>query len=428
MNTIGKGPAQKNLTSNSNFRVNKSRFENGICMKGNIYPGDYKERCPICGSKFKHYQPNGLWCPDHPQCRPTSYQVRFGNLTNRFKNYEEAYRRLTGWRYETQHGKFDYRDYRKDNPLGFAQLADKFLQSKRLLKGVNKYRQRLRFAIDRFQDRNVKDIDYPDFEQLFIDLKEQGYSSKYRGVIKQTLIMFFKWLNKGKKPIIDYMPEFPTFRVSMRFKKIVSKETQAKILDEIYHLSWHINPRIYIGIKLLATYFNTRPIELIRSKEKDFNLLDGMIWLGDKSSDEEDAKFIALLDEDIELLKSEIGRAESQYGKAHPELHFFRHFKGWGGTKPNSRFSKGYFYTWWVKACKNLGLEVTLYGGTRHSTQVALRQGGHSAKDIKRAAMTKTDEAHMRYLQITGKELKPLYAEARPDNVLVKLRGVSKRG
>ena len=101
---------------------------------------------------------------------------------------------------------------------------------------------------------------------------------------------------------------------------------------------------------------------------------------------------------------------------------------GWGGTQPNSRFGKGYFYTKWIEACKNLGLEVTLYGGTRHSTQVALRQMGHTSKDIKRAAMTKTDEAHMRYLQVTGAELKTLYAEARPDNVLVELKGVSNQG
>ena len=39
--------------------------------------------------------------------------------------------------------------------------------------------------------------------------------------------------------------------------------------------------------------------------------------------------------------------------------------------------------------------------------------------------MTKTDEAHMRYLQVTGDELRSLYADARPDNVLIKFSGVS---
>jgi integrase len=421
----GKDIGIKNLNQNVCNTPSNRDLKRGMCMKGNVYPGDYKERCPICNGKFKHFEPNGLWCPDHPQCKPNSYQVRFGNLTNRFKIYEKAYRRLTGWRYESDIGKFDSRDYRQDNPLGFANLVDKFLHSKRLLKGIRKYRERLNFAVEKFQNCNVKELDFFHFEELFNDLKENGYSSKYRGLIKQTLIMFYKWLNKGRNPIINYMPDFPQFRVSMKLKKLAKKDTQNQILEEIHRLTWKFNPRICIGTRFLATYFNTRPIELIRAKEKDFDLIDGMIWLSDKNSDEEDAKYIALLPEDIELLKSEIKRVENQYGKAHPELHFFRHIKGRGGNQPNSPFGKGYLYKWWVKACKNLGLKITLYGGTRHSTQVALRQKGHTSKDIKRAAMTKTDEAHMRYLQVTGDELRSLYADARPDNVLIKFSGVS---
>jgi hypothetical protein len=54
-----------------------------------------------------------------------------------------------------------------------------------------------------------------------------------------------------------------------------------------------------------------------------------------------------------------------------------------------------------------------------------LRQKGHTAKDIRRAAMTKTDEAQIRYLQVTGDELRTLYADAKPDNVLIKFPGVS---
>ena len=130
----------------------------------------------------------------------------------------------------------------------------------------------------------------------------------------------------------------------------------------------------------------------------------------------------------MSLIKEEIKRVEKQYGKAHPELHFFRHIKGRGDSNPpNTPFGKGYLYNWWVKACKNLGLKITLYGGTRHSTQVALRQIGHTSKDIKRASMTKTDEAHMRYLQVTGDEFRTLYADAIPDNVLIKLSGTSEK-
>ena len=39
--------------------------------------------------------------------------------------------------------------------------------------------------------------------------------------------------------------------------------------------------------------------------------------------------------------------------------------------------------------------------------------------------MTKTDEAHLRYLKLTGKEAQALYAEAKPDNKLIKFSGAS---
>jgi len=91
----------------------------GLCMKGNIYKTKY------------------------------GYQVRFGKITKRFKKHELvlAERFLTGLRYETDRGTFDIRDYRQDNPLGFENKVDEFLRSKRLIKGVKKYEQRLRYAV-----------------------------------------------------------------------------------------------------------------------------------------------------------------------------------------------------------------------------------------------------------------------------------------
>ncbi len=36
----------------------------------------------------------------------------------------------------------------RDNPMGFENKVDEFIHSKRLNKGVAKYEQRLRFAVD----------------------------------------------------------------------------------------------------------------------------------------------------------------------------------------------------------------------------------------------------------------------------------------
>jgi hypothetical protein len=145
--------------------------------------------------------------------------------------------------------------------------------------------------------------------------------------------------------------------------------------------------------------------------------------VGDKNSELEEAKHVPILPDHLKLLKKEMRKHP-----AHPNLHFFRHLKGMGGNPPNSPFGKGYLYNKWIKACNELGIEnVDLYGGTRHSSQVALRKKGHDTKDIKRAAMTTTDEAHMRYCQINDEELRRLYADANPDNELITFSVSSKK-
>ena len=66
------------------------------------------------------------------------------------------------------------------------------------------------------------------------------------------------------------------------------------------------------------------------------------------------------------------------------------------------------------QACENLGIEgVDLYGGTRHSTAVYLREIGHSPEAIKRATMHSTNKAFDRYLRISGSEVRPIYQDAR---------------
>ena len=59
------------------------------------------------------------------------WQVRFGRkLTKHFKDLAQAERFLTGIRFKTDEGTFDIRDYQKSNPLGFSNLANKWLDFK----------------------------------------------------------------------------------------------------------------------------------------------------------------------------------------------------------------------------------------------------------------------------------------------------------
>ena len=68
------------------------------------------------------------------------------------------------------------------------------------------------------------------------------------------------------------------------------------------------------------------------------------------------------------------------------------------------------FYKWWKKACNNLGVsDVDLYGGTRHSSTVALREN-FSPEEIRRATMYSTNKAFERYFHLSKEELRQVYS------------------
>jgi len=92
-----------------------------------------------------------------------------------------------------------------------------------------------------------------------------------------------------------------------------------------------------------------------------------------------------------------------------PDLYFFRHSPGVSGVAGGTRFGMKLFYKWWKRACHNLGVEcVDLYGGTRHSSTVALREH-HTPEQIRRATMHSTNKAFERYFQLSREELKAVY-------------------
>jgi hypothetical protein len=70
---------------------------------------------------------------------------------------------------------------------------------------------------------------------------------------------------------------------------------------------------------------------------------------------------------------------------------------------------KDIFISGGKKACLNLGIDgVDLYGGTRHSSAMALRQLA-SPEQIKRSMMTSTNKAFERYFRIESEEVRDVY-------------------
>jgi integrase len=361
-------------------------------MKGGIYSD---ERCLVCGGKFKDTG-NALVCPEHPKSRATRFVVRFGNITKRYKSYDEAYRFLTGVRFKTDESTFDERDYRKDNPLGFTNMARKWLTYKadEVRPGSMKnLRAHVRHLCNHFGQTNVKDIRYGHIEDF---LKGLTLSQKSKHNIISTMHSFFVWLKKRQE--ISAMPEFPQCHFELGFRKTIDKETQWAIIEEVKKIC--PNVKVWLGIKLLATYISIRPGELLNLKEGDIDPQNGYLYFPHPK--EKKYKAVPILKEDMEILQS--------FQKSVPGMPFFRHV-GQKGCRQDEPFGMRYLYNWWVKACESLGVKgVDLYGGTRHSSARALR-AYRTPEEIRIATMHTTNKAFERYFQVGADDVRSIYRD-----------------
>jgi integrase len=388
------------VDSGLNFAKMTPEKKRGFCMKGRIYT---EEKCPLCDGIFYHDEKRGgLFCKQHPQIAAIrQFIVRFGrNITRRFVNYLEAERFLIGLRYENDKGTFDVRDYRKDNPLGFENLANKWLEQKKRTrvkpKTIQSYTNFMDKAIGVWRHRNIKTIGTAEVEDfLFADHRTPNgdrITDKTRHNMKSCLHQFFVWVKRREKTF--EMPELPEIEFELGWRRIVSIEIQQAIINEVKRISWDVNPKIWIGIKLLATYIKIRPGEMRNVRERDINLESGFVHIPHpKEGSKKQGKFAYLDSEDIELLKS-FPRS------INPNLYFFRHVSGRSGVKAGKQFGPKYFKKWWDKACTNLGIEgVDLYGGTKHSTATALGEL-LTPEQIKRGGTgSATNKAFERYFQ-----------------------------
>lgn len=369
-------------------------------MRGSIYS---RQRCSLCGSLFFYTGRRGLFCPSHPDQQATGdFYVSFGRkVQKRFKDFLSAERFLDGLRYESDKGTFDFRDYQKCAPLGFRSLVEKYLTMKEQQIKASSHREIKRFlfsAVAAWGDRNIKSIGFGDLEDFIF-----GYpaSSKTRANIKTCLHSFFRWIEHRERGAYR-IPDFPEVNFTLGYRKILDKESQEAVIEEVRRLTYDLNPRIWLGIKWLSTYISIRPAEMISVKEGELDRKTGHFFIPNPK--ENRFKVVPMLPEDIELVRSlPVGL---------PDLSFFRHTKGGSGCCPGQPFGQKYFYKWWKKACVNLGIEgVDLYGGTKHSTATALR-AVLSPEQIQRGAKISTNKAFQRYLQMNDQDALDVYRSA----------------
>lgn len=356
-------------------------------MAGGIYSD---QCCPLCGARFKDDGRKGLFCPKHPSQRATAFKVKFCGITRRFTDYQTAQAFLGGLRAQkgglSSHP-FDHRDYQiKEKPLSFQVLSEKWLEIKRQTvkpKSYGNLKNYMARANACWGDANVKTIGYAEIEDFL--LTQSDVSAKTKSNIRSALSDFWTWLQKRKVITHAERPEFPECPFELGWRKIVDKETQATILNEVAKIA---PERVWIGIKWLCDYPAIRPGELLKLKEEEILRDQGVLIF--PRPKEKRPKPVPLFEDDLELLR--------EIPPAFPAtLPFFRHLHGGKGFAAGSPFGEKYLYKWWKRACGNLGIEgVDLYGGTRHSSAAAARSA-LTYEEIKTLTGHSTNAAFERY-------------------------------
>ncbi|MCG8638362.1 MAG: hypothetical protein MI862_01440 [Desulfobacterales bacterium] len=363
-------------------------------MKGTI---STNQKCSLCGGVLKYIEGKGiLRCLNDPDVIwNLNCFVRFGRKhTKRFKTVFEAERHLTYLRAQTDHDVFDIRDWQKNAPLSFLVLREKFVKTKELDNVGQKQLRHIEYVLnlagEQWDKMNIKAIGEGEIDDFFA--RDFGVSNKTLANYKSVLTDFWTWVVRRERRFSKIeMPLFPDIKYKLKMRKIVKTCDQIDILDEVKKITWPTNPRIWLGIRLMAWYPKVRPGEMVNVLEGHINLHDG--WIVFPQPKEREPKYIVLLPEHVEIIQN----IRDLVPRAMPDMPFFRHLKSRSGVKAGVKFGPKYFNKWWNKACKNLGIEgVSVYPGVKHSTVTPL--GMHlSPEQIQNDVTGHASDAFKRY-------------------------------
>lgn len=163
----------------------------------------------------------------------------------------------------------------------------------------------------------IKDFLFGEIEDFLI-AHGRILSSKTIANMRSGLHDFFQWL--VRREIIDTAPNFPEVRVQLSYRKVVGKESQQAILEEVYRIAPY---KVWLGIKWLCTYISIRPGELIKIEEQDVDIENRYIYIHHSKTGE--TKPVPILDEDVALFK--------KITPGFPKSYFFRHDDSKSGVK-----------------------------------------------------------------------------------------------
>lgn len=372
--------------------------------------------------------------PQHKKTeRATALFIKFikGYPKKRFSDrdpvtaYRLANQELQSLRESVRKGTYDPRDHASGHPLGILNMAEKYLgykrrENKQSAKTLAQTERELMRMCDFFERKFGRDISIRELSTPLIR-EFQGYlvsDATYdsHGHKKATGTFSPKSISNNIDTIRamwNYMVDNEEFtpirpikwpvgdKENMAIRKTFgSRERQLEVVDEVERIAGP-NQRIWLAVRWLCIYTSLRPCELRPLKENDVDLDSGVLYVErHKNAKKKGPKAIRLLPTDIGILKE-----WNTFG----ELPIFRFTeRPWRGSKvePGDPFGPDLIYSYWKRACKNLGIEdIDLYGGTRHSTQRHYRRMGLSREDCFSLSQHTTSKAGERYLHLDNEEM-----------------------
>lgn len=366
-------------------------------MAGDIYS---RQKCSICNGPLIHDpKRRGCFCKDHPHVSASTFILRFpGNIYRNFADYIQAEQELNYLRHEKgSRARFNPDDYRSARPNSFRMLKDKYLKRKENLSSFRDIARYINRAADYFDLTNIRDISGADIEDYLFSI--QGISEKTRHNHMTQLRDFWSWcLKRGNIISVYEMPMFPDIHYELGRRKLTDWNTQELILSTVKDLSYHVNPKIWFGIDILATYTALRPDDLRRVHENSLDVQSGFLTIFNPTKRKNKFKVIRLIDDHVKTWRE----LQRQF-PAMPDMPFFRHNGGINRVKAGEPFGEKYLYKWWTKACIEIGLEgVPLYPGTKHTTATETARLLGTEKALTASGLT--NKAFNRYCEIENSD------------------------
>jgi integrase len=370
---------------------------------GRIYP---RGKCPICKEPFQLID-DDLICPVH-LTRPKRVYIQIKHKGiysdpkgNPFYSYEQARRYLDRMRTEIDEKKFDLTDYvaHQLKPLRFSNWSKIWLEKKskeaELGRKAPAYIKTLNVYVKKFQDffgeTDIREINAKRIEEFYLSLVS---SPKYTWNIMSAL---HKMLNDAMRwDDISNLPAFPSFEIPEPEIRTIDLDDQDRIITAIPNQM----DRVFI---LFTAREMIRPSETRALQWDDVDLKHDRITIRRHFSLNEirpatKAKQIKILPLDGEVKKSL---------QSLPR-HISSPFVFWKG-KVGKPFAESWARKLWKRTSLTLGINISLYQGTRHSS---------ATEAVNRVGV----DAIQEFLHHTNRAMTKRYAKVNPDGMRKVLR------